>query len=119
MEASVWQEKVVDIIEANITKEDQRCFKSLKMKELELLDNISTNTGIIINQYRLEKYPQLQRGKEDGTVENITLVVSENFTYRELILLEGLIIKYCPDFTYEFLENYYREINYDPFYPNI
>lgn len=121
MEASVWQEKVVDIIEANITKEDLLYFRALKMKELELLDNANTTSGKLMNQERLAKYPQLQRVKEDGTVENITLVVSENFSYRELILLEGLIIKYCPDFTYEFLENYYREINYDPFpfYPHI
>ena len=125
MEASVWQEKVVDIIEANITKEDQRYFRALTMKVINIIEpkpgQELGHSATLINQDRLAKYPQLQRVKEDGTVENITLVVSEHFMRKELILLEGLIIKYCPDFTYEFLENYYREINYDPFpfYPNI
>ena len=114
MEKDVWQEKVVDIVEANATQEDIRDFDRLGLKEVRLHDDPKTNAGKLMNQNYLTKYPQLQRVNADGTVENITLVVSEYLSPKELRMLGGIIEKYCPEFTYEFLENYYQQMNYVP-----
>ena len=68
-----------------------------------------------MNEEKLKAYPQLQRIKEDGTVENVTLLVNDGrITTAEFRALEDLIIKYCPNITFEFLENYYKQINYTP-----
>ena len=115
MDADIYQKYVVDVFNANCDDStDKRVFKALSLKEISLIDNPGTNSGKLINQDRLTKYPAVQRADENGNLKNYTLVVSENLTDLEKKQLNVLISKYCPNFTYEFIDQYYRSVGYNP-----
>ena len=65
-----------------------------------------------MNEDKLKVWPQLQRTKEDGTVENVTLLLSEKMSSQEKRKLDELIKKYCPEFSFEVIDNHYLNIGY-------
>ena len=98
---------------------DRKTFDRIgRLKQISLMEPAPGKTlgenGKKINQNRITKYPFIQRTQADGSLKNYTLVVSENLVDRERKMLNGLISKYCPNFNYERIDRYYREIGYNP-----
>ena len=116
IEKSVYYKNVVEVaIAAGCTKLEQQRLEGLmkeeKLYEAEPGKELSA-AAQKMNEDKLKVWPQLQRIKEDGTVENVTLLLSAKMSSQEKRVLDGLIKKYCPDFSFEFLDNYYVSINY-------
>lgn len=118
MEKAVYYKNIVEVAEAAGAsyidlRRLQGFMKEVKLYEPDPGEELSEATKKM-NEANLEKWPQLQRVKADGTVENVTLLTSEKMSIKEKRYLEELILKYCPNITHEFIENYYREIGYTP-----
>ena len=116
IEKSVYYQNVVEVaIAAGCTKVEQQRLEGLmkeeKLYEAEPGKELSA-AAQKMNEDKLKVWPQLQRTKEDGTLENVTLLLSDKMSSQEKRVLDGLIKKYCPDFSFEFLDNYYVAINY-------
>ena len=116
IEKSVYYQNVVEVaIAAGCTKVEQQRLEGLmkeeKLYEAEPGKELSA-AAQKMNEDKLKVWPQLQRTKEDGTLENVTLLLSDKMSSQEKRVLDGLIKKYCPDFSFEFLDNYYVSINY-------
>lgn len=65
------------------------------------------------NEDRLKEYPMLQKEVDGETVDVTLRILDKKAGRTQKKYLENLIRKYCPDFTYEVLDNHYREIGYE------
>ena len=113
MVATDFQTQILDVATANGATPDEIRRFNLYFETYDLNDPKLTEES---KTSLLARYPMLQK-TVDGEKVNVTIRVnmSNKGGVRigpEYSEMERFIIKYCPDFTYETIDDLYREMNY-------
>ena len=114
IEASVFETQIYDVaVAAGCTALEKMQLESF-YKKFDLDDTSSTAyKSEKIRSEWIAKYPMLQKTVGGETV-NVPIYVFTGITKPEYKAVEKIIKKYCPDFTYEELDNQHLELNYTP-----
>ena len=114
IEASVFKTQIYDVaIAAGCTDIEKMQLNSF-YKKYDLNDpNSMANKSDDIKKQWLERYPMLQK-TVDGQTVNVPIYVFTGVAKPEYKAIEKIIKKYCPDFTYEELDNQHLSLNYTP-----
>ena len=113
MEAIDFQTQILDVATANGCPPEEltrftRYFGTYDLSDPKLPEESKTSL--------LARYPMLQK-KVDGETVNVAIRVNNSNqggvrVGPEYTWMENFIIKYCPDFTYETIDNLYRDMGY-------
>ena len=114
IEASVFKTLIYDVaVAAGCTSMEKMQLDSFfKKYDLDDPNSIAYKSDKIREQW-LAQYPMLQK-VVDGQTVNVPIYVFTGATKPEYKSIEKIIKKYCPDFTYEELDNQHLELNYTP-----
>ena len=114
IEANVFKTQIYDVaVAAGCTSIEKMQLESF-FKKYDLDDpNSMANKSDKIREQWLAQYPMLQK-VVDGQTVNVPIYVFTGVTKPEYKTIEKIIKKYCPDFTYEELDNQHLALNYTP-----
>ena len=114
IEASVFKTQIYDVaIAAGCSTIEKMQLESF-YKKYDLDDpNSMANKSEAIREQWLAQYPMLQK-VVDGQTVNVPIYVFTGVAKPEYKAIEKIIKKYCPDFTYEELDNQHLELDYTP-----
>ncbi len=114
IEASVFKTQILDVaIAAGCTEIEKMQLNSFfKKYDLDDPNSMAYKSDKIREQW-LAQYPMLQK-VVDGQTVNVPIYVFTGVAKPEYKAIEKIIKKYCPDFTYEELDNRHLELNYTP-----
>ena len=103
--AEDFEEKILNVaIEAGCSKMERENLEKNFFKKYDLNSDAAQKSEVIREDW-LKKYPM---------IEKTPIYVFTGATKREYRYIEGLIKAYCPDYTYEDLDNGHLELNYVP-----
>lgn len=114
IEASVFKTQIYDVaIAAGCTDLEKMQLNSFYKKyDLDDPTSMAYKSDKIREQW-LAQYPMLQK-TVDGQTVNVPIYVFTGVAKPEYKAIEKIIKKYCPDFTYEELDNQHLALNYTP-----
>ena len=114
IEASVFKTQIYDVaVAAGCTDIEKMQLNSFfKKYDLDDPTSMAYKSDKIREQW-LAQYPMLQK-VVDGQTVNVPIYVFTGVAKPEYKAIEKIIKKYCPDFTYEELDNQHLELNYTP-----
>ena len=114
IEATVFKTQIYDVaVAAGCTSLEKMQLDSF-FKKYDLDDpNSAAFKSEKIREEWLAKYPMLQK-TVDGQTVNVPIYVFTGVVKPEYKAIEKIIKKYCPDFTYEELDNQHLALNHTP-----
>ena len=114
IEASVFESQILNVAIASGCSEMEKMQLISFYKKYDLDDpNSMASKSDKIREQWLAQYPMLQK-VVDGQTVNVPIYVFTGVAKPEYKAIEKIIKKYCPDFTYEELDNQHLELNYSP-----
>ena len=114
IEASVFKTQIYDVAVAAGCTEIEKMQLNSFFKKYDLDDPTSmAYKSDKIREQWLAQYPMLQK-VVDGQTVNVPIYVFTGVAKPEYKSIEKIIKKYCPDFTYEELDNQHLALNYTP-----
>ena len=114
IEASAFKTQILDVAKAAgcTTIEEMQLTSFYKKYDLDDPNSMAYKSEEIRKQW-LDRYPMLQK-TVDGQTVNVPIYVFTGIAKPEYKAIEKIIKKYCPDFTYEELDNQHLALKHSP-----
>ena len=113
MDVEAFETQIKAVAVANGCSEFQLMLLDSLYTKIDITDKKYENSPTVVEAF-LKKYPMLQKKVDGELVNRPIFVLSDDAkaNVQKKNAIERIIKRYCPEFTYEILENYYSEIDY-------